>query len=203
MASAPDSPIAISLGDPAGIGPEVIAKCWDHRAEFDLPPFVAIGDGRSIAAVWDGPIEVVDDPSQADAAFDYALPLIQLSSADGDLPGHPSVAGAHCSLDALELAVGLARSGSAAAVVTGPVAKEQLYAIGFQHPGQTEFVAERCGVAPGRTDFVSSVTVPESSCTTFPLVEVGISTRWSVAWIVPPGSLNSTVPVASARPAPS
>jgi 4-hydroxythreonine-4-phosphate dehydrogenase len=46
------------------------------------------------------------------------------------------------------LAVGLARSGSAAAVVTGPVSKEQLYAIGFQHPGQTEFVAERCGVSP-------------------------------------------------------
>jgi 4-hydroxythreonine-4-phosphate dehydrogenase len=59
------------------------------------------------------------------------------------------VAGAHCSLDSLELAVGLARSGSASAVVTGPVSKEQLYAIGFQHPGQTEFVAERCGVAPG------------------------------------------------------
>jgi 4-hydroxythreonine-4-phosphate dehydrogenase len=59
------------------------------------------------------------------------------------------VAGAHCSLDSLELAVGLARSGSAVAVVTGPVAKEQLYAIGFQHPGQTEFVAERCGVSPG------------------------------------------------------
>jgi 4-hydroxythreonine-4-phosphate dehydrogenase len=145
----PDFPLAVSLGDPAGIGPEVIAKCWDNRAEFGLPPFVAIGDGRSIAAVWDGPIEVVDDPSQADGAFDYALPLIQLPSADQDTPGHPSVAGAHCSLDALELAVGLARSGSAAAVITGPVAKEQLYAIGFQHPGQTEFVAERCGIAPG------------------------------------------------------
>jgi len=64
------------------------------------------------------------------------------------MPGHPSVMGAHTSLDSLEIAVGLARSGSAAAVVTGPVAKEQLYAIGFQHPGQTEFVAERCGVAP-------------------------------------------------------
>jgi 4-hydroxythreonine-4-phosphate dehydrogenase len=145
----PDFPLAVSLGDPAGIGPEVIAKCWDNRAEFGLPSFVAIGDGRSIAAVWDGPIEVVDDPRQADAAFDHALPLIQLSSAEPDTPGHPSVAGAHCSLDSLELAVGLARSGSAAAVVTGPVAKEQLYAIGFQHPGQTEFVAERCGIAPG------------------------------------------------------
>lgn len=149
MASTPLAPLAISIGDPAGIGPEVIAKCWDHRKEFGLPPFVAIGDGHSVDAVWDGPIEVVDDPGQADAAFDYALPLIQVPSADGDVPGHPTVAGAHCSLDSLELAVGLARSGSAGAVVTGPVSKEQLYAIGFQHPGQTEFVAERCGVAPG------------------------------------------------------
>jgi 4-hydroxythreonine-4-phosphate dehydrogenase len=149
VANTPLAPLAISLGDPAGIGPEVIAKCWDHRHEFALPPFVAIGDGRSIASVWDGPIEVVDDPRQADAAFDYALPLIQISAADADIPGHPSVSGAHCSLDALELAVGLARSGSSSAVVTGPVSKEQLYAIGFQHPGQTEFVAERCGVASG------------------------------------------------------
>ena len=149
MARSQISPLAISLGDPAGIGPEVIAKCWDHRSQFGLPPFVAIGDGHSIAAVWDGPIEVVEDPRQADAAFDHALPLIQVSSAQEDVPGHPSVAGAHCSLDSLELAVGLARSGSASAVVTGPVSKEQLYGIGFQHPGQTEFVAERCGISPG------------------------------------------------------
>jgi 4-hydroxythreonine-4-phosphate dehydrogenase len=145
----PDSPLAVSLGDPAGIGPEVIAKCWDNRSAFNLPAFVAIGDPRSIAAVWDGPIELVTDPREADSAFDYGLPLIQLAAGQADLPGHPSVAGAHTSLDSLEIAVGLARSGSAAAVVTGPVAKEQLYAIGFQHPGQTEFVAERCGVSPG------------------------------------------------------
>jgi 4-hydroxythreonine-4-phosphate dehydrogenase len=144
----PPSPLAVSLGDPAGIGPEIVAKCWDSRARFDLPPFVAIGDGHSIAAVWDGPIEVVDDPRQADAAFDHALPLIQISAVAKDVPGHSSLAGAHCSLDALELAVGLARSGSASGVVTGPVSKEQLYAIGFQHPGQTEFVAERCGISP-------------------------------------------------------
>ena len=143
------APLAVSLGDPAGIGPEVIAKCWDNRDAFGLPPFVAIGDPRSVAAVWDGPIEIVDDPRQADAAFDYGLPLIQLNAPEADMPGRPSVAGAHTSLDSLEIAVGLARSGSAAAVVTGPVAKEQLYAIGFQHPGQTEFVAERCGVSPG------------------------------------------------------
>jgi 4-hydroxythreonine-4-phosphate dehydrogenase len=147
MTPAPIAPIAVSLGDPAGIGPEVVAKCWDHRSAFNLPVFVAVGDGRSLGAVWDGPIVTIDDPRDADAAFDVGLPLLHISSAAADIPGQPTVAGAHCSLDSLELAVGLARSGSASAVVTGPVSKQQLYAIGFSHPGQTEFVAERCGVA--------------------------------------------------------
>lgn len=141
-------PLAVSLGDPAGVGPEVVGKCWDHRTRFNLPPFVAIGDPRSLAAVWDGPIATIDDPREVDSAFDVGLPILPIASVEADLPGHPSVAGAHCSLDALELAVGLARSGSAAAVVTGPVSKQQLYGIGFSHPGQTEFVAERCGVSP-------------------------------------------------------
>src|SRR6476661_8620773 len=177
------APLAVSLGDPAGIGPEVIAKCWDNRDEFALPPFVAIGDPRSVAAVWDGPIELVDDPRQADAAFDYGLPLIQLNAPQSDIPGHPSVAGAHTSLDSLEIAVGLARSGSAAAVVTGPVAKEQLYAIGFQHPGQTEFVAERCGVAPGNVVMMlAGPTLRTIPLTTHvPLSEV--SARLSTAFI--------------------
>ena len=141
--------LAVSLGDPAGIGPEVLAKCWDNRDRFELTPFVAIGDPRSLRSVWDGQIAAIDDPREADSAFDVGLPLIQISSPEEDRPGHPSVSGAHCSLDALEIAVGLARSGSAAAVVTGPVSKEQLYSIGFRHPGQTEFVAERCGIAAG------------------------------------------------------
>ncbi|HET9397273.1 MAG TPA: 4-hydroxythreonine-4-phosphate dehydrogenase PdxA [Sphingomicrobium sp.] len=141
-------PLAVSLGDPAGIGPEVVGKCWDHRDRFGLPPFVAIGDPRSLASVWDGPIAAIDDPREADSAFDVGLPILPIASAEVDIPGQPSVAGAHCSLDALELAVGLARSGSASAVVTGPVSKQQLYNIGFTHPGQTEFVAERCGISP-------------------------------------------------------
>lgn len=149
MARVAINPLAVSLGDPAGIGPEVVAKCWDNRDRFELPPFAAIGDLQSISAVWDGPVTVVENPAEAEYAFDSGLPLIQLRSNQADLPGHPSIAGAHCSLDSLELAVGLARSGSASAVVTGPVSKEQLYAIGFSHPGQTEFVAERCGVASG------------------------------------------------------
>jgi len=147
VSRAPQFPLAVSLGDPAGIGPEVIAKCWDNRDRFELAPFVAIGDPRSVRAVWDGEIATIDDPREADTAFDVGLPLIQIPSPEEDRPGHPSVAGAHCSLDALEIAVGLARSGSASAVVTGPVSKEQLYSIGFRHPGQTEFVAERCGIA--------------------------------------------------------
>ena len=125
----------------------MIAKCWDNRGRFELSPFVAIGDPRAVRAVWDGPIATIDDPREADSAFDVGLPLIQIPAPEADRPGHPSVAGAHCSLDALEIAVGLARSGSASGVVTGPVSKEQLYSIGFRHPGQTEFVAERCGIS--------------------------------------------------------
>jgi 4-hydroxythreonine-4-phosphate dehydrogenase len=141
------APLAVALGDPAGIGPEVVAKCWDHRSSFNLPAFLAVGDARSLSAVWDGPIVTIDDPRDADSAFDVGLPILHIPAADAHIPGQPSVAGAHCSLDSLELAVGLARSGSASAVVTGPVSKQQLYGIGFSHPGQTEFVAERCGVA--------------------------------------------------------
>jgi 4-hydroxythreonine-4-phosphate dehydrogenase len=145
----PSRPLAVSLGDPAGIGPEVVAKCWDNRSAFGLAPFVAIGDPESVAAVWDGPVELIDDPRQVEAVFDYALPLLPIRTTGAGTPGHPTVGGAHCSLDSLEIAVGLARSGSAAGVVTGPVSKEQLYSIGFVHPGQTEFVAERCGIGSG------------------------------------------------------
>jgi len=141
-------PLAISLGDPAGIGPEVVAKSWDARHSLSLPPFAAVGDPRSIAAVWDGPLAIISDPREAEGAFERGLPLIAVPAQGADIPGHPTVAGAHCSLDSLELAVGLARSGSCSAVVTGPVSKHQLYSIGFTHPGQTEFVAERCGVSP-------------------------------------------------------
>jgi 4-hydroxythreonine-4-phosphate dehydrogenase len=167
-------PLAVSLGDPAGVGPEVVGKCWDHRDRFGLPPFVAIGDPRSLAFVWDGPVAVVEDPREADSAFDIGLPLLPISSLEPDIPGQPSVAGAHCSLDALELAVGLARSGSASAVVTGPVSKQQLYRIGFSHPGQTEFVAERCGVSPSNVVMMLAGptlrTVPVT--THLPLAEV-------------------------------
>lgn len=141
------APLAVSLGDPAGIGPEVIAKAWAIRAAHRLHPFFAIGDHRSIAKVWDGPIEIISHPSEALEIFDTALPVLRVDDPGDIIPGQPNLAGARCALDAVEIAVGLARSGAASALVTGPVSKSQLYAIGFSHPGQTEFIAERCGVA--------------------------------------------------------
>ncbi len=141
------APLAVSLGDPAGIGPEVIAKAWAIRAAHRLPAFFAIGDRRSLEAVWDGPIAQIQRPSEAPALFETALPLLQVDDPGEIEPGLPNLAGARCALDSVEMAVGLARSGAASGLVTGPVAKSQLYAIGFRHPGQTEFVAERCGVA--------------------------------------------------------
>jgi len=141
------NPLAVALGDPAGIGPEIVAKAWELRHERNLPPFFAIGDPRSIRAVWQGPLAGIASPADATGCFDEALPLIHVDDAGEIVPGEPNMPGARCSLDALEMAVGLARSGAAAALVTGPVSKAQLYSIGFSHPGQTEFIAERCGIS--------------------------------------------------------
>lgn len=143
----PRLPLAVALGDPAGVGPEIAAKAWLARRSHALPPFFVIGDARSITAVWDGPITRISDPDEAVATFGDALPLIQVEDAGEIVPGAPNLAGARCSLDSLEMAVGLTRGGAAAALVTGPVSKAQLYDIGFSHPGQTEFVAERCGIS--------------------------------------------------------
>ena len=140
-------PLAVALGDPAGIGPEIVAKAWDRRLEAGLPPFFAVGNQTSIERVWGGPIRLIGTPAEALDVFGAALPLIQVEDPGEIVPGTPNLPGARCALDSLEIAVGLTRSGAAGALVTGPVSKAQLYAIGFVHPGQTEFVAERCGIA--------------------------------------------------------
>jgi 4-hydroxythreonine-4-phosphate dehydrogenase len=140
-------PIAVALGDPAGIGPEVVGKAWEARENAALRPFFAVGDRLALRAGWGGPVQRISEPSEAAAVFGSALPLIQIEAGGDTRPGQPALEGARAALDSLELAVGLARSGTASALTTGPVAKAQLYAIGFVHPGQTEFIAERCGVA--------------------------------------------------------
>ena len=141
------APLVVSMGDPAGIGPEIIAKAWASRAAHDLPAFVAVGDPRALAPVWDGPVRIVDSLSDAADAFADALPVLQIDGAGDVVPGKPDIDGARCSFNALEMSVGLARSGGARALVTGPVSKAQLYSVGFTHPGQTEFIAERCGIS--------------------------------------------------------
>ena len=141
-------PLAVALGDPAGIGPEIVAKCWERRETEAVPPFFAVGDCEAIEAVWDGPLKAITDPGEALDHFRDGLPVVRVGRGHKVTPGAPDVEGARNSLEALELAVGLARSGAASGLVTSPVSKSQLYAIGFTHAGQTEFVAERCGVSP-------------------------------------------------------
>mgnify|MGYP003335347416 CR=1 FL=1 len=139
--------LAIAMGDPAGVGPEIIAKSWVVRTLRSLPPFAMVGDAGAVARVWDGPIEVIDDIAEAPVVFDRALPVLAVEPAGDVVPGTATVAGARAALSALECAIALAQRGAAKALVTGPVSKAQLYGIGFNQPGQTEFVAERCGVA--------------------------------------------------------
>ncbi|WP_082438967.1 MULTISPECIES: 4-hydroxythreonine-4-phosphate dehydrogenase PdxA [unclassified Sphingomonas] len=141
------APLAVSMGDPAGIGPEVIAKAWDRREGETLPCFFAVGDVRAVSAVWNGPVARIDDPRDAADVFRRALPVISVVDDDAIVPGRPDIGGARCALQSLELAAGLARSDAASALVTAPVSKADLYRVGFDYPGQTEFVAERCGVA--------------------------------------------------------
>ncbi|USI73131.1 4-hydroxythreonine-4-phosphate dehydrogenase PdxA [Sphingomonas morindae] len=160
------TPLALSMGDPAGIGPEIIGKAWQRRTEAALPPFFAIGDYRAITKVWDGPIVRISDPAEALARFDEGLPIVEVEDAGDIVPGQPNMPGARCAIAALEIAVGLARSGAVAALVTGPVSKAQLYAIGFTHSGQTEFVAERCGVAAGNVAMMLAGPTLRTVCVT-------------------------------------
>ncbi len=141
------APLAVSMGDPAGIGPEVIAKAWERRDSEKLPCFFAVGDVRAVSAVWNGPVERIDDPRDAADVFRRALPVVSVVDDEAIVPGRPDIGGARCALQSLELAAGLARSDAVSGLVTAPVSKADLYRVGFDYPGQTEFVAERCGVA--------------------------------------------------------
>ena len=146
------APLAVSLGDPAGIGPELLATAWAARDVHGLPPFFAVGGvSLLIAAARQRGLAIrvqqIADPSEAAEVFGQALPV--LGELDGDYcPGEPDQAGAALALASLAEATRLAVSGLAAAVVTSPIAKARLAEVGFRHPGQTEFVAAACHVQP-------------------------------------------------------
>ncbi len=144
-------PIAVALGDPAGIGPEIVAWAWTRASGAGLPPFFAVGDPASLSAGGFGAWQVIAAPHEAAAVFERALPILAIPAAGAITLGQPDPAGARIALDALELATGLTREGAACALVTGPIAKSNMYEIGFAYPGQTEFVAERCGIAAENT----------------------------------------------------
>ncbi|MGB3721693.1 MAG: 4-hydroxythreonine-4-phosphate dehydrogenase PdxA [Pacificimonas sp.] len=141
------APVAVALGDPAGIGSEITAKAYAETNARALPCFFAVGSLRALKSAWLGPVEIIQTPDQAIEVCGNALPLIEVEHDEEIRFGEPSLEGARCALDSLELATGLVKSGAASALVTAPVSKAQLAAVGFTHPGQTEFVAERCGVA--------------------------------------------------------
>lgn len=145
-------PIAASMGDPAGVGAELLCAAWARRDGEGLPAFLVVGSAAVLeaAAVRRGlsvPVLTVASPEEALACFGEALPVIDLGPAEY-APGTPTDSGAALALAALDRATALARTGQAAALVTAPVSKARLATAGFTHPGQTEFVAEACGVLP-------------------------------------------------------
>jgi len=142
--------VALSMGDPAGVGPELAVAAWRLAARAALPPFVVVGSHTVIAAAARGqgvPVLAVASPAEALDVFTSALPVIDVGAGEYT-PGRPDDAGAALALASLSLATELTRHDATAALVTGPVAKSRLARVGFAYPGQTEFVAAACGVAP-------------------------------------------------------
>lgn len=157
MAKGP-RPLALTLGEPAGIGPEIALKAWLGRAAIDARPFYLIAPPafmREQAALLGlaCPIAVIRRPEEAGDVFPRALPVypLELPDAAQVTPGRPSPATGRAVIRAIEQAVAHVKSGAAAAVVTNPIQKAVLYDAGFRHPGHTEFLAHLCaekGVEP-------------------------------------------------------
>ena len=147
--------LAVSLGDPAGVAPELLAEAWARREVVRLPPFFAVGGAHLLATAAQArgisvPVIAISAPAEACEAFTRGLPV--LDGPDGPYtPGVPTTDGARLALTSLTRAVELARDGQAAGLVTGPISKALLAKVGFNHPGQTEFVAAACGYEPGDT----------------------------------------------------
>ncbi|PZQ56093.1 MAG: 4-hydroxythreonine-4-phosphate dehydrogenase PdxA [Novosphingobium pentaromativorans] len=144
------APLAVSLGDPAGVGPELFAQAWADRREAGLAPFFAVGGAQVLVAAArsrgiDLPIARIAAPAEAAAVFDSAFPVLGDEDAQPSF-GQPDGDGAALALHSLTRAAALALSGEAGAIVTGPIAKSKLAEIGFVQPGQTEFLADACGV---------------------------------------------------------
>jgi 4-hydroxythreonine-4-phosphate dehydrogenase len=144
-------PLALTMGEPAGIGGEIALAAWE-ALKNEGPAFFAIDDparlmglaavlGRSVA------VAAISAPEEAASWFAKALPVLPLPLAVPAVAGRPDTRNAPVVISAIERAVSLALAGHAAAVVTNPISKAALYAAGFAHPGHTEFLAALTGVA--------------------------------------------------------
>ncbi|MEO1198253.1 MAG: 4-hydroxythreonine-4-phosphate dehydrogenase PdxA [Pseudomonadota bacterium] len=147
----PPRPIAVSMGEPGGIGPELAVMAWLRRTKEHIPPFLVFGSSALLAARcrglgWGVPIATVTsgDTSRAMACFANALPVVSVLGGDiqEDQPGRPTPKTAQLVVQAIEAAVTATVSGTTRAVVTAPIQKDVLYTAGFGFPGHTEFLAD-------------------------------------------------------------
>jgi 4-hydroxythreonine-4-phosphate dehydrogenase len=148
-------PLALTLGEPAGIGPDLALAIWHRRAEFDIPQFYVVGDPAFLARRAAGlglqvPVAAVS-AKEAAPAFPSALPVVALGIDVSTEPGRPDQASAPAAIASIRRAVADVLGGVAAAIVTNPVAKNILYNSGFAEPGHTEFLAVLLREATGKT----------------------------------------------------
>jgi 4-hydroxythreonine-4-phosphate dehydrogenase len=139
-------PLAMTSGEPAGIGPDITLAVWARRAELNIPPFYLVADPQSLAdrarrLGLDVPIEVVT-PQSATTAFARALPVVASGMAATAEPGRPDKTSAAAAIASIDRATADVMTGAAAAVVTNPIAKSVLYKSGFAEPGHTEYLAK-------------------------------------------------------------
>jgi 4-hydroxythreonine-4-phosphate dehydrogenase len=147
-------PLALTIGEPAGIGPDLTLAVWRRRVELDIPAFYLIGEPdflreRARTLGLDVPLAVVA-PAQAAAAFERTLPVVPLALPITAAPGRPDASSAPAAIASIRRAVADVLAGKAAALVTNPVAKNVLYRSGFAEPGHTEFLARLATEATGK-----------------------------------------------------
>lgn len=145
------APIALTIGEPGGIGPELTVKAWMKRKDQNLAPFCVLSPPSILKHATEQlgqnlPIKVISDISETPGIFDEALPVLALDDGDGKpVSGVASAATADIVIESITKAVKICETGSACAVVTNPIQKSALYEAGFKHPGHTEFLAELAG----------------------------------------------------------
>jgi 4-hydroxythreonine-4-phosphate dehydrogenase len=147
-------PLAVTMGEPAGIGGELSLKAWLARKPADRPFFV-LDDADRLAGLarelgLDVPVRKIAGPAEAAKVFEAALPVLPVKLRATVTPGRPTPVNAAATLEAIERGAALALSGAIAGLVTNPIQKKTLQEAGFRHPGHTEFLAELASTAVGK-----------------------------------------------------